>query len=548
MNRTTLQTLIGCVLGLVLGASAAFVGPQISSSSPAPHPVAPSATSVPESDTQIDGPLATAYRAATGAKRWLLLVSAAEHATAAEMSTLIRMARDDQAAVRMLAAHWAELDPAGMFSSLYADFLLPESMPGTLPSRYTLSQVLFEYWAKADLPAAMKALNDAPNFSQRDNTRMNLVNQVMKSDPEAGLRLMSEWNIRNYSPDMKGIAEWAARDPQHAAEAVLKWNAGYASQEALRQVGKAWGKSDPPGALRFAASLDPQKRTQFSTEVIRNWAGADLEAAAAFAAAQTDMSFRNSLATGLVETWGKTDPAAALAWSQENLKGNARTEAIAEVIKAAASKSLTTASQLVADMEPGTVQNRACASIFEIWFAKGAKEPKEREAAFEWLASLPDPAARTAAFEKVQWNWMWNEPDSVRDFIAGPHGDLASQNMINQVARNQVAKNPEAALKWANSLSEARAPEARRSVLEYWLQIRPEAAADYTRTLPAGPDRDSAIRTVSQSLMWQAAPDQAAAWFRSLPASDLSIVREMLDQNRFPADKRQQIEEAIKKS
>ena len=74
-------------------------------------------------------------------------------------------------------------------------------------------------------------------------------------------------------------------------------------------------------------------------------------------------------------------------------------------------------------------QNRACASIFETWFAKGAGE---RDAAFDWLASLPDPAARTAALERVQWNWMWREPEAVRDFIAGPHGDLASQSMINQ--------------------------------------------------------------------------------------------------------------------
>ena len=546
MNRTTLQTLIGCLLALVLGASAAFVRPQVSKD-PAPIPSGPVAAPAADSESQVDSPLATAYRAAKGAKRWLLLVSAAEHATAGEMSTLIRLARDDQAAVRMLAAHWAELDPSGMFSSIYADSLLPESMPGTLPSRYVLSEVLFEYWAKTDLPAAMKALNDAPNFSQRDNTRMNLVNQVMKTDPEAALKLMSEWNIRNYSPDMKGIAEWAARDPQHAAETVLKSSAGYATQEALRQVGKAWGKSDPAGALRFAENLDSQKRTQFATEVIRAWAGADLKAAAEFAAAQTNVAFRNSLATGLLETWGKTDPATALAWSQENLNGNARTEAIAEVIKAAAGKSLTTASQLVADMEPGAAQNRACASIFETWFAKGAKNPKEREAAFEWLASLPDPAARTAAFERVQWNWMWNEPDAVRDFIAGPHGDLASQNMINQVARNQVAKNPEAALKWADSLSEARAAEARRSVIESWMQIRPEAAADYTRALPAGPNRDSAIRTVSQSLMWQA-PEQAGAWFRSLPAADQTIVRQILDQNGLPTDRRRQIEEAMKKS
>jgi hypothetical protein len=526
MNRATLQTILGCFVALALGVSAAFVFPHAATNSTAS--AAKVAAPAPETEQTIDGPLAIAYRAATGAKRTLLLVSAAEHATAAEMSTLIRIARDDPAAVRMLAARWADLDPAGMFSSLYADYLLPENMPGTLPSRYDLTSVLFEQWAKSDVAGAIKALNDAPSFSARDNLRMSLASSTMKTDVETGLRLMAEWHINNYIPDMAGVAAWAARDPQHAAETVLKFSSGYAAQEALKQVGKVWGKNDPAGGLRYAATLDPQKRGMLATELMRTWAGADLRAAAAFATAQTDIAFRNSLASGLVETWGKSDPAAALAWSQDNLKGAARTAAVAGVIKAAAEKDLTKASQLVAEMEPGAAQNGACASIFETWFGKGKGE---RDAAFDWLASLPDPATRTAALEKVQWNWMWQEPDAVRDFIAGPHGDLASQNMINQVARNQVAKNPEVALEWANSLSAERANGARQSVLESWLQIRPEAAADYARGLPAGPDRESAIRTVTQTLAWQA-PDQASSWVKSLSAAEQAIVQPILDQTK----------------
>jgi hypothetical protein len=340
---------------------------------------------------------------------------------------------------------------------------------------------------------------------------------------------------------MESIGLWAERDPRHAAEVVLKSGAGYAAQEALKAVGKAWGKSDPAGGLQFAASLEAQSRARLGSEIVRTWTGTDQKAAAAFIAEQ-DMSFRAALAPGLVEAWGKTDPSAALAWSEENLKGTARTEAIAGVIKTVSKDSLKTASQLVADMAPGAAQNSACASIFETWFGRGAGE---RAAAFDWLESLPDPAARSAALEKVQWDWMWRDPEGVRDFISGPHGGLASQNMINQVARNQVAKNPEAAMEWASGLSEARSSEARRSVLESWLQIRPEGATAYVSKLPSGPERENAVRTVSQNLMWQA-PEQLGTWFRSLPAADQAVVRQSLDQNRLPADRQKLIEQALK--
>ena len=540
MNRTTLQTLIGCPVALALGTSAAFVLPHFSDS-PAP-PSTSAVAPAPKLETQIEGPLAAAYRTATGAKRTLLLVSAAEHASAAEMSTLIRIARDDPAAIQMLAARWAELDPSAMFSSLYADYLLPNNTPGALPSLRTLSDVLFEEWAKNDLPAAIRALTDAPAFSARESLRMTLVRSAMQADVETGLRVMSEWGIRNYSPDMKGVAAWAARDPQHAAEAVLKFSSGYATQAALKQVGGEWGKSDPAGGLRYAATLDSQQRAMLAPEIMRAWAGSDLKGAAAFAAGQ-DAAFRNALAPGLVETWGKSDPAAALAWSQENLKGAPRTEAIAGVIKSAAEKSLTAASQLVSDMEPGAAQNRACASIFETWFAKGAGE---RDAAFEWLASLPDPNARTAALERVQWNWVFNDPAGVRYFISGPHGDLASPSMIAQVARNQAAKNPEPAMEWAGGLGANRAENARRAVLDSWLQIRPEAAADYARKLPAGQDRKLAIISVAQTLLWQS-PEQASAFIRSLTADDQKGMRPIIDQPGLSEDKRKLLDDALKK-
>ncbi len=128
------------------------------------------------------------------------------------MSTLIRIARDDPAAIRMLAARWAELDPSAMFSSLYADYLLPENSPGGLPSRSILRDVLFEQWSKSDLPGAIRALTDVPDFSARDTLRRTVLRLAMKTNGEAALRAMSEWGIHDSFFNDNNIGEWAARD------------------------------------------------------------------------------------------------------------------------------------------------------------------------------------------------------------------------------------------------------------------------------------------------------------------------------------------------
>jgi hypothetical protein len=534
MNRNTLNTTIACAIALAAGVTAGAMR------SPSTTAKAPSTTNpAVEPQPEINEPLARAVKTEMGAKRWLLLVSSAEKATAKDMLGIIRAAGDDYAAVRMLGAHWANLDPKHMFATLYAEMLKPDGAPGTLSQRWTLSESLFEEWIKNDPEAVVKAMNEVPKFSGLDNMRHSVVNSLMKTDVENGLRAMHEWNISNYLPDMKHVAAWAARDPKHAAEVAVKYSRGYASQEALKQIGKVWANSDPEGGMNFAATLEHSARASLGPEIMRSWAAKDLEAAARYTAAQTDIGFRNGLAQGLVSAWAKSDPGAALDWSEENLRGVARTEAISGIVKAAAEKDLTTAGEIVAGMEAGATQNRAAASLFEVWFNKGKDQ---REAAFEWLAALPDKEARSAAFERVQWNWMWQDPKGVRDFVTGPHGEMASQSMIHQVARNQAGKNPEAAMEWASKLPKDRIADARNAVLENWIQIRPESAANFARKLPSGEERDRAIRTVTQHFSWQA-PEQAGTWLRSLSETEQKSALES-----FPAgsNQRQKLEAAIK--
>lgn len=514
MNRSTLTTAIAATVALVAGFAAGNLRTPAGSS----NTTAPSAknAATPAEQPDINAPLAAALKTETGAKRWLLLVAAAEKATAKDMPGIIRAAGGDDAATRMLAARWAELDPKHMFATLYAEFLLPEDSPAALSNRYTLTDALFSEWAKADPSAAIKALNDVPDFPGLSNMRHSVAGQLMKSDVEQGLQAMSDWKIDNYLPDMKSVAEWAAKDPLHAATIAAKYSRGYAGKEVLKHIGKAWATSDPEAGMRFAATLPGELREALGNAILDAWAGKDSEAAARFTAAQTDVAFRNALSQSLVRSWAKKDPAAALAWSDENLTGNARNEAIGDIVKSAAEKDLTTASEIVAGMEAGTAQNRAAASLFETWFKKGKDQ---RAAAFEWLESLPDEESRATAMERIQWNWMWEDPQGVRDFITGPHGKLATGQIIQRVAGTLAAKNPEAAMEWAGKLSADRVADARAAVLQGWMQVRPEGAANYARTLPASPERDIALNTITESLIYQA-PDRAAAWLRSLPDAE----------------------------
>jgi hypothetical protein len=218
-----------------------------------------------------------------------------------------------------------------------------------------------------------------------------------------------------------------------------------------------------------------------------------------------------------------------------------RNEVIGNLVTAFAQKDLAAAGDLVVGMKPGAAQSRATVAVFEAWLKKGGSE---REAAFEWLAAVPDVEARRTALERVVWTWAMGEPAAAREFIAGPHGDMAPAFTVQGIARIQAMANPDATMQWASALPANRRESARRGVLEGWLDSRPESAIAYTRALPAGPERTAAIETVSQSLARQS-PGQAAKWLHDLPPAEQKIVREAFDRANLSDDKRQQLSKAL---
>ena len=547
-SRNAIYTFIGCFLALALGAAAGSLQRKVPATrttlaSPStPQPVPSREGPLPAAETQLDPSFAEEIRTASGAKRWLLLLSAAEQATAADMPAMIRSVGTDAAAVRMLAARWAELDPKHMFSYLYGDSFTPDDAPGALPNRWVLTEVLLTEWTKRDLAGAIKALNDAPAFPSRESFRMQIANQAIKTDVEKGLQMMSEWGIRNYIPDLKGVSDWAAREPQRAAESVLKYTSDYAGQEALRMVGRAWGNSDPEGGLRFAATLEPGARATLGTELIREWAKKNVKGAADFAASQDDLGFRGALAKGLVETWGQTDPAAALAWSEEHLRGTARDRSDRWIDHRSRTKK--------SDDRVRTRRRHAARfgakSRVRLDLRNLVQKRSEGTGRPPSNGSLRCPMRRRAGslLNACSGTGCGKILRACVNSSTGPHGSLASSSMIQQVARQQAAKNPEEAMRWAAQFPAERATQAREAVLTSWLSIRPEAASDYVRNLPAGTERESAIRTVSQSLMWQSI-EQTGAWYRSLPTADRRIAREVFDRSGLNEEKRRQLDAAL---
>lgn len=454
----------------------------------------------------------------TGALRWLYLLGAAEKATAADMQQLLRAADGMPGALRMLAVRWAELDPQHMFRTLCADASRYRAGgEADLTANYDLPHILFEEWTKKDPEAAIAALNDRGVIPRVESLRYSLTNTVMKSDPARGLKLMTDWNITSFIPDMDGITKWAQQNPRVAAEAAASANLGHAASEAMQRIGKAWAASDPAAALEFAAEKRGLAGIHLAQSVIAEWAQHDLSAAIAHVSAQNDSLALTRLGIPLVEAWAKSDPQAALVWANENLKGEARAAAAASVVKTMAAQDINRAAEFIGGLEPGGAKNRAVNQLVETWLGKDRKE--DATAALTWMAALPDVDARRQAMEQSSWRLFYAAADETIAFLNSPQGATAPQQLFDRAAQHLAQKNPESAMQWADALPPGHRRDARDAVLGEWMSTRPDAAMEWVRAQPKGGQRDASITAATMHLAWQSV-ETTRRWLESLPAAD----------------------------
>ncbi len=553
----TLAAALGLGTGWLIHRARVATSVEIKGSDPAGQTVPSAAMKQSASGTSLaaaaeakNAALAEALATAPRVERWLLLVAAAENAAPDEMPGLLRLCQGDNAALRMVAARWAELAPAHMWQTLQRLTVGTQAVPGKPDasglglSTYDLAQLLLESWSPRDQSAVIAALSAAKDFPGIESLRVNMLQPLMKSDPGTALPLLNEWSVRQYYADPGGITEWAEKDPARAAAVVKDCGNGFGPLSALKTVGKAWAKQDPAAALAYAAGLPPVQRAALASGAMKQWAVKDATAAAAYVAALPDAAFRSQLALPLLESWASTAPQQALDWAQDTLRGEARASALGSIVGSMAQQDVTRAAELVSGLDAGGSKNKAVGSLVEQWLQKAGAAPVA-----EWLLKLPEADAREAGFEKLGFQLLWNSGvDGAAQAAAlatGPHAALVPTGFLTQIASDQARRDPEAAMKWADQLPADRLPLIRERVFDEWMQARPEAATEWALARPAGDPHRVLISTAARHFMWDAAPEAAQTFFARLRPADIVLVRELMQTSPLPAERRELMQRVL---
>ncbi|HUF60808.1 MAG TPA: hypothetical protein VMN36_01925 [Verrucomicrobiales bacterium] len=533
-QKRSLSAALGASLGLLFGFGiGSLLDPRhapetmpLSPAAPPPSQPGQRKSSFLEERNREEQALAEAASRASRTHKWLWLATQAESARADEMPRLVRLAAGDSELIRMLAARWTELDPAHMLTTLLADI---RSSKQTIPEGGRLMHELIQSWGESDPQLLAKALSDDSLFAGYEDFRLTGAGIIMEQDPGLGLRLLTEWGIRNSTPSMNKVGEWAAADPAAAADLIGQMTNSLARRWAMDGVAEVWAAADPQEALDYANTLAGSSREELSGAVMKHWAKQDLARAIDYASSQNDPAVLSGLSAPLVAEWAKSDPAAALAWSQEHLPAPARVRAVGSLVSAVASDDLGTGADLVASLPPGGAKNQAIIALTDAWVKQPALDVNALGA---WLAGLDDDAARIRALDSAQWGWIRENPDSAKAFVASDYGDLAGDHMLRQLATHEVRADPQGALDWAQSLEGEQAQRAQTLVMEQWYSAHPDAAIQWVTRQAEGDLRDQAIQGISRSAAF-AGEDRLQAWADALDPSERLLARQTLEAMRL---------------
>ncbi len=517
-----------------------------------PHVTASSARALPTAKPQPgrllqdDSRLATRLErdlsASTGVTRWLYWLEAIEKAGPGDFLRLARLAQDNPTALRFVAARWAELYPTHLFDTL----VTASQSRGSRPFHEMLSELartLFRDWPKRDPESAIAALSGPNDFGMRSSWRIDVAESVMETDPECGLRLMSDWDVERFGPRMTAVQKWAAANPRHAAEFTLQNRAGYVSELTMETIGKEWARTDPGSALQFAASNPGELATSLARSTLKEWAARSLTDAASWLA-QTDTRMRDLLSPAFVEAWAKKDAPNALAWCDANLSGSSLLQAVGAVLKGAADTDVAGAAQLVASLTPSTARAEAAVAVAKKWFPQlSAGEPIKPET-IAWLSDL-DSYSIKRVLDNIQWGWATTDPKSMAAFLGSVGPEEASDSACSLVARELARKNPLEALQWANTLPGQRGLTAGSDAFATWRSTQADAASQWLNALPRDdPRREPFFASAVRTIAW--GDPQAAQQFAAMSSTERATALGVVEKMSLPETRRTTLLDALK--
>lgn len=390
---------------------------------------------------------------------------------------------------RPQAQAWAERNPAEFYQ-----WLVERGIP---PGEEVL-MVLFNAWSRQDVDAAFTAAFNLPGDFQRDEVLDDVMAWALAAP--GGLQAALKWIPQveeQLSVWVPPGEEWMKSGPPQEITGVLAGlpkGEGF-SDNLMAQFAAYWAKQDLPAVMAWLHGLGPAQKASAFRGLMKTWAKTDPRAALRYLEVEATSQERSNAYQPLAEL-AKTDPRAALDWWENNI-GVADSNSLRQIFSQWNEGAAIEARDYALAIEDPALRRHT----LEAW-----GETAKAAELFQALDQVPaGPDRRTllrGLTQKYPVDQAGNE--TIRHLVADPGNSDVTPAMAASVSRYFAYDEPQAALNWTATLPAALQEESARAVVRVWTdQV---AAAQAVENLPDGPMKAAALEAIKAGLMPNADP------------------------------------------
>jgi len=434
---------------------------------------------------------------------------------------------------------WAQQDPSGAAAGL------DQLKDG--PQRRNAIQSVMHQWAERDPEAALAWLQGVPEANTRLDAMRNLFARLGQRDPQQALAMaegltgtqqkqvhqallggwvqtdpeaVDQWiRSRPDTSDKQQLIKFAlnfseALTPERAASLAGTLNPGPHRDEAMQNLMRQWGQSDPAQARAFLDTLPEAEQKRLIPAMAQSLAQNSPDEAIAYLKEHPIDDPAHHVWQNLAGIIAdQSTPEKALAWARELPDEVTQRRVIPEILGRLADQDPQAAAREALSLTSTTVREESLTRIGNQWASANFNE------ALDWARSLTGKD-RENALGTVMIQGAHQQPgvaaSQYTSLLADvPAGEKPADAMIDAagaIAGTYFAENQEKAAAWVSSLGQADARAAATQALAaQWARYDAVSASEWIGTLPGGKPRDGAVRSLVNGIA-ESDPAMAFEW------------------------------------
>jgi len=395
----------------------------------------------------------------------------------AEAQTVTR-GGDRVALTSIFLSRYSEIDPEAAIAFL---------AEADLESKPDLLYRIFEGWSKQDLDAAIAAAGDLETAAEQRSA----VAAILRAHADAGAGAVATIMSRLVAAGVSGNPQLnsAIRSVSGEPEAALAAALALPRDQALMLVstiGQGWGTQDPETAFAHSRTMtDDALRLRMVAGVFYSWIDRDPEQVMSLLDGALTSDERNALINTGLARLAQREPTRALELSQRVENLSYRQSALQRTFRTWAESDPAAAASAMAALEDIDRDNLA-ALVREVGPAYARLAPA---AALEWARRVNDGRQYPEVIAAVARK---NQSLALNAAMSLPT-DYERNSTIGQIAASIAIEDVSAATDFWRQLPAANRELATTTIVVTWAQSDPDAAVNWVRNLPPGPDQQQAL-------------------------------------------------------